>query len=346
MNSHPLLKSTSRRGRQCVLYFAAVLCACGPGCGQRAPLPPGVYASPAFRNLGIVADQKEVSAEYQIANTSTTSVRLLSSFQSCGCTKLTLSSNSLPPGGTVTATLTVNLDGQFGHKDFEARIQTDSVTSPVVRLGMSGDFTFTNLDGVVEFDLGRVPANGLVSGVAAIFKGSATSAKPAGCEPKSIGLIDFAVEESESPGFFRVTAKGTAPSAPGPFQLPVDIQAEGGSWGKRRIVFRGMVVPRWAGPEVVSMGFLEHGQAVESKVNLRDSCPGPPHPALLRAEASSNADWLVADAKVAPDGHVVVSMSAAHPGRTEPVEATVTVNLHTEDGETATCTIIVSGRGI
>lgn|GEM_PF-2924076 len=345
MNSHPLLNSTWRRGRQCLLSSAIALCACGAGCG-RAPLPPGVYASPAFHNLGIVTDQKEVSVEYLIANTSTTSVRLLSSFQSCGCTKLTLSSNSLPPGGTATAKLTVNLDGQFGHKDFEARIQTDSVTSPVVRLGMSGDFTFTQLDGAVEYDLGRVPADGIVSGVATIFKGTAETAEPAGCDPPSIGQIDFALEESESPAFFRVTAKGTAPSAPGPFRLPVDIQAKGGSWGKQHIVFRGMVVPRWTGPEMVSVGFLERGQSVETLVNITDSCPAPPHPALLRVEATSSADWLVPKATTNAQGRVEVALSATHPGVTEPVNATVTVTLYTVDGLATTCPIAVSGRGL
>ena len=328
------------------LFWAMMACQSGLACNRRPDLPPGVYASPTVRNLGVVADRREVTEEYRIANTSATSVRLLKSIQSCGCTKLQLSTDELPPGGSATATLTVDLDGQFGHKEFEARIETDSATTPVIRLGIVGDFTVTQLDGAVEFDLGRFPPSGAISSEFAIFKGSNAAAKPIACDPATIGAVAVALAESENPSFFTVKLSGSAPSATGPFQLPVDLRAEGGSWAQRRIVFRGSVVPRWTGPEVVSMGFLDPGQVVESTVNLRDSSPNAPSPPLLRADATSNADWLVVKAAVGTAGTVELTLSASHPGVAEPVDAVVTVTLYTDDGSATSHLIAVSGRGI
>ena len=341
--------SRQRLGRyqhHAMLSLVLVVCPAGTACNRSPDLPPGVYASPTVRNLGIVADRKEINGEYRIANTSATTVRLLKSIQSCGCTKLQLSTDELPPGGSATATLTVDLEGQFGHKEFEARIETDSAMTPVIRLGLVGDFTVTELDGATEFDLGRFPPSGVISSEFAIFKGSIAEAKPIACDPTTIGAVAVALTESENPSFFTVKLSGSAPSDTGPFQLPVDLRAEGGSWAQRRIVFRGSVVPRWTGPEVVSMGFLEQGHAVDSSVILRDSSPAPPHPALVRAEATSSADWLKAKATIGAGGEVEVSLSANHPGVAEPVDATVTVTLHTADGSASTWPVAVSGRGL
>ena len=341
--------SRQRLGRyqhHAMLSLVLVVWPAGTACNRSPDLPPGVYASPTVRNLGIVADRKEINGEYRIANTSATTVRLLKSIQSCGCTKLQLSTDELPPGGSATATLTVDLEGQFGHKEFEARIETDSAMTPVIRLGLVGDFTVTELDGATEFDLGRFPPSGVISGTFSIFKGSEKAARPTGCDPESIEAVNFALAESENPSFFTVAVSGSAPSNPGPFRLPVDLRAEGGSWGQRRIVFRGSVAPRWTGPEVISIGFLEPGNVVDSSVILRDSSPAPPHPALVRAEATSSADWLKAKATIGAGGEVKVSLSANHPGVAEPVDATVTVTLHTADGSASTWPVAVSGRGL
>lgn len=314
------------------------------GCGPR--LPPGVYASPSMKDLGVVADKDRVVADFEVVNTTALPVRILQTQQSCGCTSVDLPSDTIPPGGSIPVSVTIDLGGQYGRKDFESRLHTDSRVTPIVALGVRADVSAKRVDAGAPFEIGSFPPGGDLRGTAAVYKGTNESARAVGCEPGSAGSIRFSVAEADTPGFFEVTASGTAPSTPGPFDLAVDVVARGGSWERRRIVFHGSVKPRWLVPEIVSLGFLEPGKTVSRNVSIDDAFAGTVQPRVIAVTAESSAAWLSADATLTPERRIVLSLDAAHPGRAEPVEAAVTTTIRTDDSRSATATAVVSLRGL
>lgn len=322
------------------------LCIVFSGCGQRGGIRPGVYVSPAVHSLGTVHNVQRLRENFEIVNTSDKDVRLLGSSQSCGCTSVELSSQLLPAGGTVTATLTVDVAGQFGRKDFEARIQTTSESNPVIRFGITADLAVTEVEGDTTLELGRLPPHGEVSREFPIYKGSVSSARPVGCDPATTGSFAIDLRDADTPGFFILTVAGSAPREAGEFHYPIAIKSEGGSWRTRRVVLHGSVVTRWRAPSVVSLGFLQKGRPREVEIEIEDACAGPPNPAVRHARAVTTGNWLSAEAGVGSRGRVIVRLSGNHPGVTEPVNGRVTVELETEDGPSALVSIAVTARGV
>jgi hypothetical protein len=102
----------------------------------------------------VVLDKNTITGEFKIVNTNKYTVNIREVKLSCGCADMSLSKENIVSGESVDATITVKLDGKYGHCMFEALVMTDDITAPIITLHLVANVAKKKLDGTVVLDLG------------------------------------------------------------------------------------------------------------------------------------------------------------------------------------------------
>lgn len=278
------------------------------GC-QRSSALQGVYVSPQTASFGVVHAHRVIQHEFQIQNSTPSTVQITDIRLSCGCSTLKIAKRILEPGEIVSAMMSVDLKGKTGRQTFQASLVTDSRVAPVVSLILEGEVIVDRLDSEVFIQLGTFPPDTHISEITWISKGGLPNTLLTGIRKES-GPLEVSIETDIEPleNALPVRLFGRTPRSPGAFDTVATATLENGPWRTANIRFRGSVRSRWRYPRDVYLGVVEGGRSLQTSFSIldafRDLYPSPP---IQRVELSDAAPFTAELARRA-EGEIVIDV--------------------------------------
>ena len=295
-----------------------------------------------MKDFGTVKDQARVEERFTVANSTPNPVHIVKIQTSCECTKLELSDTVIPPQGTITARMTVDLRGQFGKRQFESILSTDSSLAPVLRLAIGGTVAVTALDGEIPFDIGAFPPDAEINETVSLSKLGNSTAKITAAEQSGNGAMKIEPSPEDDPDFFRLRVSGRAPKESGTFQAAAQLTAKGTDWKQAKIVVRGMVRSRWRYPRSVSLGFVRAGETIKKEFQISDSFSDGGTPGYIRhVSVASKCRSVEAVGSLDGPAGVRVALTLRHAGTAGPLSCELTVKLIGTDQQEYVLEILV-----
>jgi hypothetical protein len=228
----------------------------------------GVFVSPSEIDFGLIHNQDFVKKQFTVINGGNSPVEIIDIKFSCGCTKIDIPSRHIPPQKSIVATVEIDLNGNYGHKEFEVILITNHKATPVIRLTLIGTVSTTQLDGTIPFDIGVFAPSDMINESIVIQQKilnphiTLTKAFNNDLEQTTISIE---ADNNET----KLYVRGKAPSQTGTFYLSALLTADGPFWKQTNITITGLVQSPWELDPVIYLGFISPQQQVKKTIKLK-----------------------------------------------------------------------------
>ena len=115
-----------------------------------------VCDAPEF-DYGRVVNTQEVEHTFLLRNTGDVEAVIGRIHSGCGCTRTQASATTIPPGGTGTVSVVINLRGRSGERDINVFVNSNDPVNPICSLRCRGTTYFSDQDRVTGLGIEAVP---------------------------------------------------------------------------------------------------------------------------------------------------------------------------------------------
>ncbi|GHT35024.1 hypothetical protein FACS189427_03470 [Planctomycetales bacterium] len=229
----------------------------------------GVAASPAVIDFGTVHNVNSIQKVFNIFNGSDSEVEIVDIRPSCGCATIGLPQRTIPPHKSIPVTITLDLQGTFGAKEFAVSLITNHPATPAVRLLLSGTITVTDLAGTLPFDIGVFAPNETIDKIIPLKQTLVNpSVKITKVSNKELEQLDISVVLKDSSSS-ELRIHGTAPSQADEFQISATLTTDGPYWKNTTVAITGAVQSPWSIEPIVYLGFVSPSQSTKKTVKIK-----------------------------------------------------------------------------